>query len=146
MHTGQTMRADYIKAKKFKLPIIGDDNVQLALQSHLSMVRALHAQISVLEKSILKQISPVAEFNLLKTTPGIGDILAEAIWLETGDINRFKGPGNFASYCRCVDSRRESNGKKKGENNRKNGTNSRRFRRQIFSLDIYRSGQLCDST
>ncbi|MCP4340455.1 MAG: IS110 family transposase [Desulfobulbaceae bacterium] len=121
MHTGQTIRADHIKAKKFKLPVIGDDNVQLALQSHLSMVRALHAQISVLEKSILKQISPVAEFNLLKTTPGIGDILAEAIWLETGDIDRFKGPGNFASYCRCVDSRRESNGKKKGENNRKNG-------------------------
>ncbi len=110
------------------------------------MVRALRAQISVLEKSILKQISPVAEFNLLKTTPGIGDILAETIWLETGDIGRFKGPGNFASYSRCVDSRRESNGKKKGENNRKNGTNSRRFRRQVSGMGIYLSGQLCDST
>jgi hypothetical protein len=41
--------------------------------------------------------------------------------LETGDIGRFKGPGNYASYCRCVDSRRERHGKKKGENNRKNG-------------------------
>jgi transposase len=57
----------------------------------------------------------------LKTSPGIGDILALTIVLETGDIGRFKGPGNYASYCRCVDSRRESNGKKKGENNRKNG-------------------------
>ncbi len=121
MHTGQSIRADHIKAKKFQLPVIGDDNVQLALQSHLLMIRALHHQISILEKSILEQISPAPEFHYLKTTPGIGDILAETILLETGDINRFKGPGNFASYCRCVDSRRESNGKKKGENNRKNG-------------------------
>jgi len=121
MHTGQSIRADHIKAKKFQLPVIGDDNVQLALQSHLLLVRALHGQIKVLEKSILEQITPVPEFKYLKTAPGIGDILAETICLETGDINRFKGPGNFASYCRCVDSRRESNGKKKGENNRKNG-------------------------
>ena len=34
--------------------------------------------------------------------------------LETGDINRFAKAGNYASYCRAVTSRRESNGKKKG--------------------------------
>jgi transposase len=41
--------------------------------------------------------------------------------LETGDIHRFEKAGNFASYARCVQSKRVSNGKKKGENNRKNG-------------------------
>jgi transposase len=41
--------------------------------------------------------------------------------LETGTISRFAQVGNFSSYCRCVDSRRESNAKKKGEGNRKNG-------------------------
>jgi len=121
MHTGQTIRADRIKARKYELPVIGDANVQLALQSHLAMIRALSAQIRILEKSILSQVEPDAGFHWLKTTPGIGDILAEAILLETGDIARFPKPGNYASYCRCVDSRRESNGKKKGENNRKNG-------------------------
>ena len=60
-------------------------------------------------------------FECLKTAPGIGDILAAVILPEAGDIKRFKRFGNFASYCRCVDSRRESNGKKKGENNRNNG-------------------------
>ena len=40
---------------------------------------------------------------------------------ESGDINRFNKVGNFASYCRCANSNRISNGKKKGENNRKNG-------------------------
>jgi transposase len=121
MHTGQSIRSDRIKARKFQLPVIGDSNVQMALQSHLAMIRALTVQIKILEKSILSQIEPVTCFNWLKTAPGIGDILAEVILLETGDITRFKAPGNFASYCRCVDSRRESNGKKKGENNRKNG-------------------------
>ncbi len=121
MHTGKTIRADFIKAKKYQPPVIGDDNIQLALQSHIAMIKALSTQIALLEKSILTQVEPNPVFSYLKTTPGIGDILAEAILLETGDISRFKGPGNFASYCRCVDSRRESNGKKKGENNRKNG-------------------------
>ena len=121
MHTGQTIRADYIKAKKYQVPKVGDANVQLALQSHIAMIRALSTQIKLLEKTILNQVEPVPGFDRLKTASGIGDILAEAILLETGDITRFKGPGNFASYCRCVDSRRESNGKKKGENNRKNG-------------------------
>jgi len=121
MHTGQTLRADFIKAKKYQPPIIGDQNVQLALQSHITLIQALSAQIKVLETSILTQVAPEQSFKQLKTAPGIGDILSQTILLETGDITRFKGPGNFASYCRCVDSRRESNGKKKGENNRKNG-------------------------
>ncbi|MBP8295236.1 MAG: transposase [Burkholderiales bacterium] len=34
---------------------------------------------------------------------------------------RFDAAGNFASYARTVDSRRESNGKKKGEGNAKCG-------------------------
>jgi transposase len=121
MHTGQTIRADYIKAKNYRAPIVGDDNVQLALQCHVSMIQAPSSQIKVLEKSILTQVEPAPGFDRLKTAPGIGDVLAETILLETGDISRYKGPGNFASYCRCVDRRRESNGKKKGENNRKNG-------------------------
>jgi transposase len=41
--------------------------------------------------------------------------------LEVGDINRFPRVGDYSSYCRCVKSERLSNGKKKAENNRKNG-------------------------
>ena len=41
--------------------------------------------------------------------------------METDDAQRFADAGNFASYCRCVKSLRQSNGKKKGENNRKCG-------------------------
>ena len=52
---------------------------------------------------------------------GIGEMLATTIMLETGHIGRFAQVGNFSSYCRCVESLRESNGKKKGEGNTKNG-------------------------
>jgi hypothetical protein len=41
--------------------------------------------------------------------------------LETGEVGRFAEVGDYVSYCRCVDSRRLSNDKKKGENNRRNG-------------------------
>jgi transposase len=41
--------------------------------------------------------------------------------LETGEIGRFPRVGNFASYCRCVDSHKLSNGKRKGSGNTKNG-------------------------
>jgi transposase len=41
--------------------------------------------------------------------------------LETGDIERFANVGNYASYCRCVGSRKISNGKRKGSGNTKNG-------------------------
>jgi transposase len=41
--------------------------------------------------------------------------------LETGPIERFASVGHYASYARCVDSVRISNGKKKGEGNIKNG-------------------------
>ena len=121
LHTGQTLRADKIKAKKFVAPRIGEANTQLALQTSIGMVRAFTQQIKTVERSISHQVNSSPNFNLLKTVPGIGDILAQTVLLESGNIKRFKGPGNFASYSRCVDSRRESNGKKKGENNRKNG-------------------------
>ncbi|MCP4751579.1 MAG: IS110 family transposase, partial [Proteobacteria bacterium] len=50
-----------------------------------------------------------------------GEILAMTIMLEVGDIGRFEKVGNYSSYCRCVDSWKTSNRKKKGEGNRKNG-------------------------
>jgi len=60
-------------------------------------------------------------YQRLQELPGIGKILGLTIALETGDAKRFAAAGNFASYCRCVKSLRTSNGKKKGENNRKCG-------------------------
>jgi transposase len=53
--------------------------------------------------------------------PGIGAILGTTIALETGTIGRFASAGNYASYARCVKSEKISNGKRKGQGNKKNG-------------------------
>ena len=119
-NTGRSLSTNEIKLKDFQLPIVGDNNVQMAMQANFYIMKALKQQIKRLEKCILDQAQPMDGFELIKSVDGIGIILTWVILLETGDITRFKGPGNYASYCRCVDSRRESNGKRKGENNRKN--------------------------
>jgi len=75
------------------------------------------------EVTVTDRIKLRAEFSLLKTVPGIGQILALTIMLETGDIKRFSTVGDYASYCRCVGSQKLSNGKKKGSGNTKNGNN-----------------------
>jgi len=58
---------------------------------------------------------------LLRTIPGIGNILGLTIMMEVGTIDRFTKVGNYSSYCRCVESKKISNKKKKGDNNKKNG-------------------------
>jgi len=96
-------------------------DVALAVEANRAVSAALQQQIAVLEKRLQQRVKLRPEYRLLKTVPGIGETLATTIMLETGTITRFASVGNFSSYCRCVDSRRESNGKKKGEGNVKNG-------------------------
>ena len=108
-------------AEDIYLSNMDDQNRKLEMQSSLTLIQAFEAQISAIEKVVLKQIKLMPGFMGLQSVPGIGDILGLTIMLETGDINRFATPGNYASYCRCVSSKRVSNGKKKSENNRKNG-------------------------
>jgi transposase len=96
-------------------------HVQLAAQSLLSVQRALQREIEELEQAALAAARVAPAFKILQTITGVGPILGMTIWLETGEITRFKSPGNYASYCRCVNSERLSNGKKKGEGNRKAG-------------------------
>lgn len=96
-------------------------DVTLALQTNVAMITEFNAQIARLEERLHEGVKPRAEHALLKTVPGIGETLATVILLEVGDMARFPGPGNFASYARCVDSARYSNGKKKGAGNTKNG-------------------------
>ena len=93
----------------------------LALKSNLNIIRCLQNTINEIETTVLQQTRIRAEFKQLLTVSGIGEILGLTIMLESGDMNRFAKVDNFSSYCRCVKSERLSNGKKKGENNRRNG-------------------------
>jgi transposase len=101
--------------------LVKDENVRFAAQSQLKVLNCIMEQIDLLERQIQKKIKSDPLFELLKSIPGVGPILAMTILLETGEISIFKSVGNYSSYCRCVESKRISNEKKKGRNNRKNG-------------------------
>jgi transposase len=102
-----------------QMPIAAD--VALAIKANLAVVTAVSAQIELLEKRLQESVKAGSDYGLVSSIPGIGRVLATTILLETGPIDRFASPGNFASYARCVDSQHTSNGKKKGEGNTKNG-------------------------
>jgi Transposase and inactivated derivatives len=95
--------------------------VKLALQANVAVIAELGKQIDKLERCLHQRVRLSEQFRLLKSAPGIGETLATTIMLETGSVARFAQVGNFSSYCRCVDSERVSNGKKKGAGNVKNG-------------------------
>jgi transposase len=98
-----------------------DSYVALAVTSNLHILRCLESQIQCLERTVLRHMRSKPAMRWLKTVPGIGDILAMTILLETGTMARFTSVGDFASYCRCVESQRLSNGKVKGKGNTTNG-------------------------
>jgi transposase len=122
-HTGSRLTSNEIKrlslaqADAMALPA----DVVLGLKAHLAVSNTLTQQIEMLEERLQQRVGLRQEYRLLKTAPGIGETLATTIMLETGTPARFAGVGHFSSYCRCVDSKRESNGRKKGEGNAKNG-------------------------
>lgn len=99
----------------------GDESRALAISSNLALLRCLDGQIAEIEAAVLKQAELKPEFKKLLTVDGVWNIVGMTIMYEAGDMSRFKSVGHFASYARCVSSSRWSNGKKKGEGNRKNG-------------------------
>lgn len=98
-----------------------EPDVTLAVECNRAVSQALQESIERLERRLQERVKLRPEYRLLKTAPGIGEILATTIMLEIGTVARFARVGNFSSYCRCVNSLRESNEKKKGEGNAKNG-------------------------
>ncbi len=79
-------------------------------------------------KALLKRLSSrqakqhdVTTYQLLKTIPGLGAILALVIFYEIGSIERFETVQRFASYARLARGDKESAGKKVGKGQAKMG-------------------------
>jgi len=121
--TAKRMSANDIKKldNDYLSTLIQNSDTTLAIGSNLRVLQCLSEQIEVLERTVVERVQLREEFRLLQTIPGVGRILALTTMLEVGEIRRFPTVGDFASYCRCVDSARWSNGKKKGAGNVKNG-------------------------
>lgn len=124
----QRNRGTKISAKEVKnltdariSELYDNEDLALALMTTIKVIETLTEQTRRLEKTVLKKAKLRDEFKVLLTVWGIGEILGLTIMYEAGEMSRFASAGNFASYARCVDASRFSNGKKKAENNRKNG-------------------------
>jgi len=101
--------------------MLDSSNLIFMAKNNIAAIQFLGKIIKDIEKEVKPQVKLRKEFEMLLTIPGIGNILGLTMMLEVGNLNRFEKVGNYSSYCRCVGSSRISNGKKKGENNKKNG-------------------------
>lgn len=122
-NTSQSLNASKLKTIKDEEvdKLLSDANIALALKSNITIIKSLQITIASIEQAVVKQVKLRPEYQQLLSVSGIGQVLGLTIMLETGEISRFDKVGNYSSYCRCVKSERFSNGKKKGENNRRNG-------------------------
>src|SRR5262249_43751297 len=93
----------------------------LAVTRSLVGLDGLRHQIKMLEQSVHKRLHHTPSYEQWLTVQGIGTILAQTITLEPGAVSRCPTVGHYASYCRCVDSTKLSNGKRKGTGHVKNG-------------------------
>jgi transposase len=99
----------------------GNEDLALAGQVSKEVIDYLRGKIEEVEKAILGRAEIRESYGGLLMLPGVGKVLGLTIRLETGPIGRFGNVGNYVSYCRKVPSRWLSDGKRKGQGNRKNG-------------------------
>lgn len=88
----------YIDATLTHLPC--DTAAMVRVQ--LTSLDQLEVQIEEIEERIAVALKPSPEVGLLRSIPGIGEILAPLVWLEIGDVYRFPRAENLASYAGLV--------------------------------------------
>ena len=119
--------------------LFSDPHLVFTAKRNLATIKFLDRIVGEIETEVNSQLKLKKQFRMLLTTPGIGNILAMTIMLEVGDIGRFAKAGNYSSYCRCVESKKISNGKKKGKTTRKTATAillGHMWRRQTMQSDL----------
>ena len=123
-NTGQRIPAEKLKSlpQETITEAVGThEDLMLSAALNKVSIDNLTRHIKIIEQALIKKIKIKHEYKNLMTIPGIGPILTLTIMLETGPISRFKEVGNYASYCRKVDSKWKTNNKNKGKGNKRNG-------------------------
>ena len=78
------------------------DHTASMIRVQLTSLDQLEVQMESIEDRIAVVLKPSPEVRLIRTVPGIGEILAPLVWLEIGDIYRFPRAENLASYAGLV--------------------------------------------
>jgi transposase len=100
-----------------------DLSVRESIAADVTLANHYEALINELELSVLRQARghDANSFQLLRSIPGIGKVLALTILYEIHDIHRFQRVQQFASYSRLVKCLQTSAGKVVGSSNAKMG-------------------------
>jgi transposase len=111
------------KGRESILRDIQDPVLTLTLATDIRVMNDMDQIIDALEQKIESAAKhhDRQAFELLKTIPGVGNILALTLLYEIHTISRFPSPQKFSSYCRLVKPERTSNGKATGFGNDKIG-------------------------
>jgi len=100
-----------------------DRAVRRSIEVDLALLERYDELLRDLELDLVrqaKQHDPQA-FQLLRSIPGVGKVLALTILYEIHDVHRFGRVQEFASYARLVKCAKESAGKKHGTSGAKMG-------------------------
>lgn len=111
------------KGREDILKDIEDPILSLTVASDIRVMNDMDQIVDALEQKVEAEAKhhDRAAFELLKTIPGVGDILALTLLYEIHTISRFPTVQKFSSYCRLVKPERTSNGKNTGAGNDKIG-------------------------
>ena len=114
------------KANREEFPLeFKDPSTNRMLESDLKMIEHYSEEIRKLEWFISKTAHLDGDnallLSLLKTVPGIGDVLSLTILYEIQDVSRFPTQQHFCSYARLVKPEKTSAGKTTGGGGRKIG-------------------------
>lgn len=116
-------RPIYRSNREAVLTCFDEKFVQKSVAADVSVINHYDEVIRKLELEIIKaaKVHEPQCYYLLKTIPGVGDILALTILYEIHTIKRFPRVQDFLSYSRLVKSRKESAGKTYGSSGSKIG-------------------------
>ena len=115
--------------------MFSDVHLTMSAQCDHEVIEVLNKQIGKIEKAVFKEVKLKKPYKKLLKVPGIGEILAMTIMLETGDIGRFSGVGMYSSYCRCVSAKNYRMVRVKEKETGRTGINilhGRMWRQRIF--------------
>jgi len=84
---------------------------RLSTRHEWQLVDEVETHIKALEARIRLGIGQLGWVRLLKTLPGVGNILSATIFLEIGDVGRFPSPAHLASYAGLTPTVQASGGK-----------------------------------
>lgn len=94
------------------------------LKLHLDLIAALEAALRDVDTAVGKALAPISyAAELLKTMPGVSDVVAQVIVAEIGaDMTRFPTAGHLVSWAGLCPRNDESAGKRRSTRVRKSGT------------------------